>query len=117
MNNFNVIAKHLIESQKPLKMFLFLMSREIPDSEIAFVVIDLPKESDLTPLDGYIEEREDQVIGEFTKNQIKIIYLDEILKKFETEGNYDGMINQMKVIFNKKEMNPFENESFLWGSF
>jgi hypothetical protein len=114
LKNFDLITKHFSESGKPNFKILFLMSRKIPDSEIYFVVKDLPKGNEMVPLDGYIEKKEQKVIAEFTKNHIKIIYLDEILEKLESNGNYDGMINQMKIIFMKKEINPLHKESFLW---
>lgn len=110
LKNFSIIDKYLQKKKKPVSKILFLMSREIPDSEIIFAIEDLPIDEGIIP----IEKRELEELAEFTKNQIKIIYLDEIFQKLESEGNYSGLINQMIVIFIKKEFDPFDKERYLW---
>ena len=114
LNNFNLIEKHLKEVKKPFFKYLFLMSSDIPKSEIKFMLKDLPKSNEIISLDGYIELSEQQIQAELAKNGISIIYLSQILEKLETDGNYSGLINQMKMIFIKKEFDPFDKESFLW---
>jgi hypothetical protein len=114
LTNFNLIEKHLKDVKKPFLKQLFLMANDSPTSEIQFIIEDLPKNNEIIPLDGYIENTEEKIQAELTKNGIGIMYLGEILEKLETDGNYSGLINQMKMIFIKQEFDPFDKESFLW---
>lgn len=113
LKNFDLITEHLIEAKKPFSKFLFLMTKEVPDSEIGFMIDDIPKQ-DMIPEDGFIETKQKQIIDDFTKAHINIKYLDDILEKFKIDGSYDGLVNQMGVIFIKKNINHFDNDSFLW---
>src|SRR5208283_618851 len=114
LNNFDLIEKYLSEVKKPFSKILFLMSREPSDSDVVFLKDVLPKEGGIVSLNGYIEEKESDFVLEYSRNHIQIIYLDEILEKLDSDGNYEGLIDQLKMIFIKKETIPFEKGSFLW---
>ncbi len=114
LKNFDLIEKHLKKVNKPISKILFLMSREIPESEFEYILEDLPRGEGVIPLNGFIEQKEQQEKAELTNKKINIVYLDEIFEKLESEGNYSGLIMQMKMIFIKKEFDPFDKERFLW---